>query len=181
MQFKKTSLSALLSLALASSPTVSATEQVLNVYNWWDYITPGAVEEFQAKTGIKVNYDVYDSNEILEAKLMSGGSGYDIVVPSANFLERQAKSGVYSRLDRSQLKNYSNLDPALMKQIEGHDPGNTYAVPYTWGTLGLAYNVDMLKQRLGDMPLDSYDLLFKPEVAAKLQDCGIGLVDSPPK
>jgi putrescine transport system substrate-binding protein len=166
-------------MAASVSTTVMAEEQVVNFYNWSDYISPEILENFTRDTGIKVNYDVYDSNEVLEAKLMSGGAGYDVVVPTGSFLERQVQAGIYTELDRSKLTNYGNLDAAILEKIARHDPGNKHNVPYAWGTIGIGYNVDMIKERLGDMPVDTLDLVFKPEIAAKLNDCGISLLDSP--
>ncbi len=166
--------------AAAISGSVSAEDKVLNIYNWSDYISPGAVKKFEKETGIKVNYDVYDSNEALEAKLMAGSSGYDLVFPSNSFFERQVKVGVYQEIDKSKLSNYHNIDQSLTDKIKNQDIGNKHNVPYTWGTVGIGYNVDMVKKRLGpNFKLDSLDVLFKPEVAAKLQDCGIAVLDSP--
>lgn len=167
-------------LTLAFSTVTVAEEKVLNIYNWSDYIDPAIITAFEKKTGVKVNYDVYDSNEVLEAKLMSGGSGYDIVVPTGAFLERHVKAGIYAPIDRSKLSNYSNLDTVLTGKISRHDPENKHNVPWAWGTIGLGYNEGMVKARLGDdVALDSLDLIFKPEMAAKLADCGIGILDSP--
>lgn len=168
----------LLTTMLVSMAT-SASDRVVNVFNWTDYIDPAAVKQFEKETGIKVNYDVYDSNEILEAKLMAGGTGYDVVVPTGSFLERQAKAGIYAQIDKSNLSNYGNIDKAMATKMAFHDPDNKYGVPYTWGTIGLGVNLDMVKARLGDVELNSLDLIFKPEVAAKLADCGIGMMDSP--
>ena len=152
----------------------------LNVYNWSDYIGETTVEDFQKATGITVRYDVYDSNETLEAKLMAGNTGYDVVVPSGSFLGRQIKAGIYQKLDKSKLKNYALYDPQILEAVAPFDPGNEYAVPYYWGTVGIGYNIDKVKERLGDnAPVDSFDLLFKPENAAKLQDCGIAMLDAP--
>ncbi len=152
----------------------------LNVYNWSDYIGETTVEDFQKETGITVRYDVYDSNETLEAKLMAGNTGYDLVVPSGSFLGRQIKAGIYQKLDKSKLKNYALYDPQILAALAPFDPGNEYAVPYYWGTVGIGYNVEKVKERLGDnAPVDSFDLLFKPENAAKLQDCGIAMLDAP--
>lgn len=120
-------------LALLASAGASAEEKVLNVYNWSDYIDPAKVAEFEKETGIKVNYDVYDSNEILEAKLLAGGSGYDVVMPTASFMERQVKSGIYAEIDRSKLTNLANIDTTMADKVAGHDPGNKHNVPYTWG------------------------------------------------
>lgn len=168
-----------LATALLTSITALAAEKVVNVYNWSDYIDPEAVKIFEKKTGIKVNYDVYDSNEILEAKLMSGGSGYDVVVPTGSFLERQAQAGIYSAIDKSKLPNYANIDAEMSAKMALHDPGNKFGVPYTWGTIGLGINQEMVKKRLGSADINSLDLVFDPKVAEKLADCGIGMLDSP--
>lgn len=152
----------------------------LNVYNWSDYIGETTVEDFQKETGVTVRYDVYDSNETLEAKLMAGSTGYDLVVPTGSFLGRQAAAGIYQKIDKSKLSNYGNIDPQILEAMKPFDPNNEYAVPYFWGTVGIGYNVDKVKERLGDnAPVDSFDLVFKPENAQKLQDCGISMLDSP--
>lgn len=177
MNMKSATLAAILGGTLSVS--AAAEQQVLNIYNWSDYIAPEAISRFEAETGIKVNYDVYDSNEVLEAKLMSGHSGYDLVVPTGAFMERQIQAGIYAAVDRSQLSNYANLDAQLLETVSRHDPDNSHGVPYTWGTIGIGYNQDMLRQRLGDMPVSSWDLIFKPELAAKVADCGIAVLDSP--
>jgi putrescine transport system substrate-binding protein len=170
----------LLALAGCGGAGGSGESAILNVYNWSDYIAPETIRNFEAETGIKVVYDVFDSNDLLEAKLLSGGSGYDIVVPTSEFLARQILAGVFQPLDRSKLPNYGNLDPELMKLLEMQDPGNRYAVPYLWGTNGIGYNVDQVRKALGpDAPLDSFDLIFKPEYAARLAACGIALLDAP--
>ncbi|NVK37306.1 MAG: polyamine ABC transporter substrate-binding protein [Gammaproteobacteria bacterium] len=167
-------------LAFALGSTAQAGEQVLNMYNWSDYIDPADVTKFEKETGIKVNYDVYDSNEMLEAKLMAGNSGYDIVVPTGAFLERQLQAGIYAPIDKSKLSNYKNVDAELAKKIARSDKDNVHNVPYAWGTVGLGYNLDMLQKRLGkDMPLNTLDLIFKPEISAKLKDCGIAVLDAP--
>lgn len=175
---KRIYLSALLLGGLAS-PCSFAAENTVNLYNWSDYIDPQALEAFQAEYGIKVNYNVFDSNELLESKLMPGRSGFDVVVPSNSFLERQAKAGVYADIDTTRLKNYGNLDKALLEKVAVNDPGNRYGVPYAWGTIGLGYNAAAVNQRLGDLPKDTLDLVFKPELSAKLKDCGIAILDSP--
>ena len=152
----------------------------LNVYNWSDYIGETTVEDFQKATGISVRYDVYDSNETLEAKLMAGSTGYDIVVPTTSFLGRQIQAGIYQEIDKSKLKNYGNIDPQILEAVAPFDPGNKYAVPYFWGTVGIGYNIDKVKERLGEnAPIDSLDLFFKPEYAEKLKDCGISMLDAP--
>ena len=168
----------------ASVPTAAVAgltddEKVLNVYNWSDYIADDTVKNFEAKYGIKVNYDVFDSNELVETKMLSGSSGYDIVVPSSQFMERQVKAGVFAKLDKSLLTNIGNLDPATQKQVALYDPGNEHAVPYMWYTDGIGYNVEKVKQRIPDAPLDSWALVFDPTYAAKLKDCGISMLDAP--
>jgi putrescine transport system substrate-binding protein len=162
--------------AAAAGP---AEEKVLNVYNWSDYIAPDTIAKFEAATGIKVNYDVYDGNEVLEAKLLAGRSGFDVVVPSANFLERQVKQGVYKPLDKSKLPNLANMDEGMLKNLARYDPENKHAVPYMWGTIGIGYNVEKVKAALGDVPVDSWQILLDPKNAAKLKACGISLLDAP--
>lgn len=157
-----------------------AEEKVLNVYNWSDYIAEDTVPTFETQTGIKVTYDVFDSNEVLEAKLMSGNTGYDVVVPSLSFLGRQIQAGVFAPLDKSQLANYKNLDATLMARIAEQDPGNQYAVPYLWGTTGIGYNVEKVRAALGaDAPLDSWAMVLDPANAAKLKACGVAMLDTP--
>ena len=138
------------------------------------------MENFTKETGIKVVYDVFDSNEVLEAKLLAGSSGYDVVVPSNPFLAKQIKAGVFQKLDKSKLSNWENLDKSLLKALDPSDPGNQYAIPYMWGTIGIGYNVDKVKAVLGDnAPVDSWDLVFKPENIEKLKACGVSFLDSP--
>src|SRR3954466_9801576 len=139
-------LAALAMLGTGAAPGSAAEEKILNIYNWSDYIAPDTVAKFEAETGIKVNYDVYDSNEVLEAKLLAGKSGYDLVVPSASpFLARQIKAKVYRKLDKAKLKNYDNLDKQILTNQAVADPGNLYGVPYLWGTTGFGYNVGKIK------------------------------------
>ncbi len=156
-----------------------AEEKVLHVYNWSDYIAEDTIDNFQKQTGVKVTYDVFDSNDTVETKLLAGNSGFDVVVPSASFLERQIKAGVFQKLDKSQLPNLKNMDPDIMQRVGLHDPNNEYAVPYMWGTTGLGYNEEKVKKILGDKPLDSWDYLFDPKQAAKFKDCGIAVLDAP--
>ncbi|MBK7043326.1 MAG: extracellular solute-binding protein [Rhodanobacteraceae bacterium] len=167
----------------ATSPTPAAAadeEKVLNVYNWSDYIAEDTVANFEKETGIKVTYDVFDSNEILETKLVTGNTGYDIVVPSLSFLARQVKAGVFQPIDKSKISNYGNLDPKLMATIAELDEGNTHSVPYMWGTTGIGYNVAKVKEVLGDsVPLDSWAMVFEPENLKKLSACGVALLDTP--
>ncbi|CAM3966809.1 spermidine/putrescine ABC transporter substrate-binding protein PotF [Rahnella victoriana] len=167
-------------LVMAASVTASAEEKTLHIYNWSDYIAPNTVPDFQKETGIKVVYDVFDSNEVLEGKLMAGSTGFDLVVPSASFLERQLAAGVFQPLDKSKLPNYKNMDPELLKMVAQHDPGNKYAIPYLWATTGIGYNVDKVKAILGkDAPVDSWDLVLKPENLEKLKSCGVSFLDAP--
>ena len=165
--------------ALAGALALPAAAQELNIYNWSDYIAEDTIAKFEAETGIKVTYDVYDSNETLEAKLLAGSSGYDVVVPTSNFLRRQIAGGVYQPLDYSLIPNAANLDPVLKASAAGYDEGNAHSVVYMWGTNGFGYNADMVAERLGaDAPVDSWDLVFDPAYAEKLADCGIALADS---
>jgi putrescine transport system substrate-binding protein len=161
----------------AAAPA-AAEEKVVNVYNWSDYIAEDTLANFEQETGIKVNYDMYDGNETLETKLLAGNSGYDIVVPSASFLERQIKAGVYQKLDKSKLPNLSNMDAEVMQRAALHDPGNEHSVVYMWGTTGIGYNPDKVAKALPNAPVDSWSLVYEPENAAKLKDCGIAVLDS---
>jgi putrescine transport system substrate-binding protein len=154
-------------------------EKVLFVYNWSDYIGETTIADFEAKTGIKVTYDVFDSNEVLETKLLAGRTGYDVVVPSANFLERQIQAGVFLKLDKSKLPNLVNMDPEVMQRVAAHDPGNQYAINYLWGTTGLGYNPDLVKKALGTDVIDSWSAVFDPAIAKKLSKCGISMLDAP--
>lgn len=164
--------------ALLTMGAAQAQEKVVKVYNWSDYIDPDVLTAFTEKTGIKVVYDVYDSNDVLETKLLAGNTGYDLVVPTAYFLARQIQAGIFQALDKSKLPNWSGLDPKLMGQAAQFDPGNEHAMIYMWGTTGLAYNVDKIKERMPDAPLDSWRMLFDPAVASKFADCGIMVLDS---
>jgi putrescine transport system substrate-binding protein len=162
----------------ATAPA-AAEEKVLNVYNWSDYIDPAVIEQFQQETGIEVRYDVFDSNEVLETKLLTGNSGYDVVVPSAYFLERQIQAGVFRKLDKSKLPNLSNLDPELMQRAAGHDPGNEHGVVYMWGTTGIGYDAARVARILPNAPVDSWSLLLDPAVISKFKDCGVSVLDDP--
>ena len=156
-----------------------AQERVVNVYNWSDYIDESIIEDFTKETGIKVVYDVFDSNEILETKLLAGGSGYDIVVPTSNFLVRQIAVGVYQKLDKSKLPNLSNMWDVVTERVAKYDPGNEYSINYMWGTVGLGYNQKKVQEALGIEKIDSWDVFFNPEKLAKLADCGVYVLDSP--
>ncbi|MEY4762667.1 MAG: hypothetical protein RLZZ200_2523 [Pseudomonadota bacterium] len=152
---------------------------VLNVYNWSDYIDPTVIPAFEKETGIKVHYDVFDSNEVLFTKLLAGHTDYDVVVPSASFMERQIRAGVFRELDRARLPGLANLDPALTKIVARHDPGNAHAVNYLWGTSGVGYNEDLIRARMPDAPVDSWRMFYDPGVVARFKDCGVALVDAP--
>ena len=169
-------------VADATNPAATpapAGEQVVNVYNWSDYIAEDTIANFEKETGIKVRYDVFDSNEVLEAKLLAGNTGYDVVVPSANFVARQIQAGIFQTLDRTKLPNYKNLDPEILKVLAGYDPDNQHVLPYLWGTTGIGYNVAKIKERMADSPIDSWDMLFKPDIVARFKDCGVSILDTP--
>lgn len=172
---------ATLALALAPglAPGDAAAQQVVNVYNWSDYIGETTIADFEAETGIRVNYDVYDSNAVVEAKLLAGNSGYDVVVPTAvPYMARQIEAGVYMKLDRSKIPNWDNQDPVLLRPVaERADPGNEHAAVYMWGTNGFGYNVAMIEERMPDAPVDSLAMLFEPEIVAQFADCGVTFLD----
>ncbi len=163
----------------AASPAMPAEEPVLNVYNWADYIATDTIANFEKETGIKVHYDVFDSNEVLEAKLLAGNTGYDVVVPSANFVARQIKAGIFRTLDKNKLPNYKNLDPAIMEILSSYDADNRHVLPYLWGTTGIGYNVAKVTERMNDAPLNSWDMVLKPEIVARFKDCGVAMLDTP--
>lgn len=166
--------------ALAVMTPAKAQERVVNVYNWSDYIDDSILADFTKETGIKVVYDVFDSNEVLETKLLAGSTGYDIVVPTGVFLSRQIQAGVFQKLDRAKLTNWGNLDTAVLERLGKYDPGNEYAVNYMWGTTGIGINVDKVKERLGaDAELNSWDIFYNPDKVSKLADCGIYVLDTP--
>jgi len=163
----------------AALGVASAQDRVINVYNWSDYIDPAVLEDFTKQTGIKVQYDTFDANETLETKLLAGRSGYDIVVPSAYFLERQIKAGVFQKIDKTRLNNLGNIWPEIANRLAVYDPGNQYAVNYMWGTTGIGFNVKAMRERLGpNGKIDSWDVVFKPENLAKFKDCGVTMLDS---
>ena len=168
-----------LSLMVEMSGADQADNKVLHVYNWSDYIAPDTIANFEKESGIKVVYDVFDSNETLEAKLLAGKSGYDIVVPSNSFLAKQIKAGVYQELDKSKLSNYGNLNKSLLKAVSVSDPDNKHAFPYMWGSIGIGYNPEKVKAALGVDKIESWDVLMKPENIAKLKSCGVSFLDSP--
>ncbi|KTC10449.1 MULTISPECIES: polyamine ABC transporter substrate-binding protein [Pseudomonas] len=169
---------ALLAAAGLTLSISAQAESTVHIYNWSDYIGKTTLADFEAATGVKPMYDVFDSNETLEAKLLAGRTGYDVVVPSNHFLGKQIKAGAFQKLDKSLLPNYKNLDPALLKRLEKNDPGNQYAVPYLWGTNGIGYNVEKVKAVLGVDKIDSWAVLFEPENIKKLSSCGVAFLDS---
>jgi putrescine transport system substrate-binding protein len=171
----------LLSIAgvLAVGAGAAQSERYVNVYNWSDYIAPSVPEDFTKETGIRVRYDTFDSNDTLETKLLAGKSGYDVVVPSAYFLERQIKAGVFQKLDKAKLPNLVNIWPMIAEKLTAHDPGNQYAVNYMWGTVGIGYNAKKVREILGpDAAIDSWSLVFDPGKLAKFKDCGVHMLDS---
>ena len=173
--------SILLGLGLLILAPLTYGQGKLNIYNWSDYIAEDTLSNFEKRTGIQVVYDTYDSNEVLEAKLLTGGTGYDLVFPSADFMAKQIQAGVYQPIDKSKLSNYDNLDKKLLALVSNsYDKDNQYGVPYMWGTSAIGYNPDKIKAVLGeDAPLNTWDLLFKPEIVSRLQSCGVSLLDAP--
>jgi len=164
-------------LALVALP--AAGQGQVNVYNWSDYIDPGQLKAFAKESGIKINYTTYDSNEILDAKLKTGRSGYDVVVPTASpFFVRQLSAKLYQPLDKAKLKNWHNLDPAILKLLANYDPENAHAIPWMWGTIGVGYNVAAIKKRMADAPVDSLTMVFDPAIVSRFADCGVMMLDS---
>ncbi|WP_439541719.1 polyamine ABC transporter substrate-binding protein [Hyphomicrobium sp.] len=160
---------------LAGAPALA---KEVRVYNWSDYIDEEVLKDFEKETGIKVVYDVFDSNELLETKLLAGGSGYDVVVPTGPFLSRQISAKVFQKLDKSKLPNLKNTWPLINERTALYDPGNDYSINYMWGTTGIGYNEAKIKERMPDAPVNSWDLIFKPEIVSKFKDCGIFLLDA---
>ena len=178
-------LRAIILLASASACTTDRTaetvsgEKVVNVYNWADYVAPDTIEKFEAEYGIKVNYDLYDSSEVVDVKLLAGNSGYDVVVHSSQFSSRLTPIGIFEKLEYSRLDNIRHMDEDLIAKTDIYEKTRGYVVPYHWGTTGYAYNADMVRARLPDHPMDSADVLFDPDVVSKLADCGVSLLDGP--
>jgi putrescine transport system substrate-binding protein len=168
----------LLLVGISGGTADAAEEKRLFVYNWTDFIGRNTIAEFEKQTGIKVTYDVYDSEETMDARLLAGSSGYDVVVASTEYFGREIKAGVYIPLDRTKLPNWKNLDPRILAIQTVHDPGNAHAVPYLHAITGFAYNVDMIKARMPNAPLDSLDMIFRPEILARFADCGVTFLDS---
>ena len=165
--------------ALILSALPAAAQEVVNVYNWSDYIDESVLAEFTEETGIEVRYDVFDSNEMLEAKLLAGGTGYDVVVPTAYFLSRQIQAGLFDKLDKSKLENFGNLWDKILARTDVYDPGTEYAIPYMWGTTGIGYVKEKIEERMPDAPVDSWDMIFNPEIISKFADCGVQILDAP--
>src|SRR5437763_15061730 len=164
---------------IAASGSAEVRKRTVNVYNWSDYVAPTVIDEFTKETGIAVRYDTFDSNDTLETKLLAGRSGYDVVAPTAYFLERQIKAGVFQKLDKSKLPNLVNVWPEIARRLAAYDARNLYAVKYMWGTTGIGYNVKKARAILGpDAKIDSWDAVFKPEMLAKFKGCGVYLLDS---
>ncbi len=178
MKLKGHLLAATALIALVSVQANAQTRTV-NVYNWSDYIDDSLLEDFTKETGIRVVYDVFDSNEILETKLLAGGTGYDVVVPTGTFLARQIQAGVFQKLDKSKLPNLSNMWDVVSERTAKYDPGNEYSINYMWGTTGIGYNVNKVQDALGIETIDSWDVVFDPESLAKLADCGVYMLDAP--
>jgi putrescine transport system substrate-binding protein len=169
---------AVAAIALAMMPA-QAQQRTVNFYNWSNYIAPGVLDGFTKETGIKVVYDTFDANETLETRLLAGKSGYDVVVPTAYFLQRQIAAGIFQKLDKSKLPNLSNAWPEVTRRLAVYDPDNQFAANYMWGTTGIGYNVKAVREALGaDARIDSWDIVFKPENLAKFKDCGVHMLDS---
>jgi putrescine transport system substrate-binding protein len=168
-----------LGFSAASTPSAHAAERVVNFYNWSSYIAPGVLDAFTKETGIKVVYDTFDANETLETRLLAGKSGYDVVVPTAYFLQRQIGANIFQKLDKSKLPNLANAWPEITAKLAIYDPGNRYAANYMWGTTGIGYNVKAVQRILGaDGKIDSWDIIFDPDKLAKFKDCGVQMLDS---
>ncbi len=186
MQSTKRSAGVALALALVlvlavgpSNGLRAAEEKVVHVYNWSDYIDESILADFEAETGIRVVYDVFDSNEVLETKLLAGGTGYDVVVPSGTFLARQIQAGVFQKLDKSKLPNLEHMWGVIQDRTAKYDPGNAYSINYMWGTTGIGYVEDAILSRMADAPVNSWRMIFDPEVVSKFADCGIHVLDAP--
>jgi putrescine transport system substrate-binding protein len=162
-----------------SAGVAAAEDRQLVIYNWADYIGPDTVKDFEKETGIKVIYDNFDSYEMLDTKILTGSSGYDIIFPDSTLAYHHVKAGLYKSLDKSKLPNLKNLDPFVLQQLQSADPNNDHVIPYMWWTNGVVYNPDQVKQRMPDAPVDSLALVFDPAVVAKFKDCGVIFLDSP--
>src|SRR5271156_3495263 len=171
---------AMVAVLLALPVGAQAAERTVNFYNWSSYIAPDVLENFTRETGIKVVYDTFDANETLETRLLAGKSGYDVVVPTAYFLQRQIRANVFQKLDKSKLPNLANAWPVVTTRLSTYDPDNQYGANYMWGTTGIGYNVKMVETILGPgAVIDSWDIVFKPENLSRFKDCGVHMLDSP--
>lgn len=182
LQYSKSSLAIISGTAaalFALATSAIAADKEVRVFNWSDYIDESILEDFTKETGIKVVYDVFDSNEVLETKLLAGKTGYDVVTPSGSFLARQITAGVFQKLDKSKLPNLANMWPEVSNRTAVYDPGNEFSINYMWGTTGIGYNEAKIKERMPDAPIDSLDILFKPEIISKFKDCGVYVLDTP--
>lgn len=171
------SLNACLLLVICVCPSVVAEEKVINFYNWADYVAPDTLSNFEKEFGIKVNYDIYDTTDIADAKLLAGNTGYDLVLHSASYSARLIKAGIFQPLDFARIPNSRHFDEDLKKNLAEYDPGNRYTAPYMWGTTGISFNVDMLRERVPDVSLDNADFFFKPEILSRIADCGVSMLD----
>src|ERR1700680_2434651 len=166
-------------IALAGLVPVSAAERVVHVYNWSDYIDPKVLEDFTKDTGIQVVYDTFDSNDVLETKLLAGKTGYDVVVPSASYLQRLGGADIFLQLAKAKIPNLKCVWPEIAARLASYEPSNLHAVNYMWGTTGNGFNVGKAKERLGGQPLNTWDVVFKPELLAKFKNCGVNVLDAP--
>jgi putrescine transport system substrate-binding protein len=172
-------LLAVFAFSLLGGLPATAQGRTVNIYNWSNYIDPKMLDLFTTESGIKVVYDTYDTNELVETKLLAGKSGYDVVVPSGPFLQRLIKAGVFQKFDKAKLPNLKHMWPEIMQRLAVYDPGNQYAVNYMWGTTGLGLNVAKVKEKLGETPLNTWDIVLRGDVAGKLKGCGIHVLDAP--
>jgi putrescine transport system substrate-binding protein len=179
MHFRIVHAAAIALLGAVASLPAQAQERVVNFYNWSNYMAPGVLEDFTRETGIKVVYDTFDANETLETRLLAGKSGYDVVVPTAYFLQRQVSANIFQKLDKSKLPNLANAWPEVTQRLAIYDHDNSFGANYMWGTTGIGYNIKTVQKILGpDARIDSWDIVFKPENLAKFKDCGIHMLDS---
>lgn len=177
-RFIKRAMFALVGVAFVAACGEKEEEKVVNVYNWSDYIDEEILKEFTAETGIKVVYDVFDSNDVLETKLLAGKTGYDVVVPTSGFMSRQIKAGVFQKLDQSKFKNAGNLWDMIKERTAVYDPGNAYSINYMWGSTGIGYNVGKIAERMADAPVNSWRMVLDPSIVSKFADCGVYMLDA---
>ena len=166
-------------LACHGAAAQTGEPPILNIYNWADYIDPDVISEFEDEFAITVNYDIYDSSEIVDTKLMTGSSGYDLIIHAASFSARLSEIGVFQAVDRDKLENWHHVDQEIVDIIEDNYGQRLLGVPYMWGTTGITYNVDMIRERMPDAPVDSMALIFEPEIVSRFADCGVSFLDDP--